>query len=106
VRGEPFTGPNFKSSMMSKPAEKLARARAEEKHWQAIRQIVLARDKRTCRACHGKDQIDVHHVRLRSAGGTDTTDNLACLCRVCHADVHLHKLHIAGNADKRLRITP
>lgn len=104
MRGEPFTGTSFKADMVSQPAERQARAQAREKLWQAVRKIVLIRDRRQCRVCGSREQIDVHHVRLRSAGGQDTSRNLACLCRICHGDVHLHKLVLSGNADQTLRI--
>jgi 5-methylcytosine-specific restriction endonuclease McrA len=72
--------------------------------WQKVRKVVLERDKRTCRACGSRDYIDVHHKKLRSAGGGNTTDNLLCLCRYCHAMVHAYMLFIHGaSADGTLR---
>jgi 5-methylcytosine-specific restriction endonuclease McrA len=72
--------------------------------WHAMRKAVLSRDKRTCRACGLRDYIDVHHKKLRSAGGENTTDNLLCLCRYCHALVHAYMLFIHGDsADGKLR---
>ena len=34
--------------------------------------------------------LHVHHIRMRSLGGTDDEDNLACLCARHHDWVHLH----------------
>lgn len=78
--------------------------RQRERDWQRIRQVVLCRDDRRCRVCHGRDGIDVHHIRFRSRGGGNTTANLACLCRVCHAEIHAYRLALSGNADKKLKI--
>lgn len=80
-------------------------ARDKLKAWHAVRKAVLARDAGTCRACRTKAGVDVHHLRFRSMGGDDTSRNLACLCRVCHAAVHAYRLALEGDADKRLKVT-
>lgn len=33
-------------------------------------------------------KLQVHHIVLRSKGGTDDDDNLIVICLSCHADVH------------------
>ena len=76
----------FKSAMTSQPAEKRERAKAKLKAWVAVRKRVLARDGYRCRVCRALDAVDVHHVVLRSAGGTNDLGNLAALCRCCHRD--------------------
>ena len=43
-----------------------------------------------CENC-GKRAVDVHHLVLRSHGGTDNPDNLILLCRNCHEKAHKDK---------------
>lgn len=54
-----------------------------------VKQYVLTRDKRTCQHC-GKNntKLEVHHIKFRSQGGTDTPNNLITLCSKCHKDLH------------------
>jgi len=35
-------------------------------------------------------QLQVHHIQLRSEGGSNDLDNLATLCDLCHAVCHWH----------------
>lgn len=55
-----------------------------------VRQI-MERDAFTCRKCEhllsagsGPDQLQVHHILPRRAGGTNKDDNLLTLCGRCH----------------------
>jgi 5-methylcytosine-specific restriction endonuclease McrA len=79
--------------------------RDKETQWQRVRQACKVRDGGRCRVCHSRDGADVHHIKLRSAGGVDSTANCACLCRVCHEDVHGYRLALEGNANGKLKIT-
>lgn len=59
--------------------------------WQQVRKTVLARDHGTCCLCGaapGADELDVHHLIPRSAGGLDDPGNLITLCDGCHATRH------------------
>lgn len=60
-----------------------------------VKQYVLTRDKRICQHC-GKDntKLEVHHIKFRSQGGTDTPSNLITLCSKCHKDLHNNKFEI------------
>jgi 5-methylcytosine-specific restriction endonuclease McrA len=89
---------------VSRAGERRKTRRAKEDAWQKVRRLVLARDGRRCRVCSSRDQIEAHHIRFRSLGGTHTTANTACLCAVCHADVHAYRLTLSGNADAILKI--
>ena len=42
-----------------------------------------------------------HHLVYRSRGGTDTTENVLTLCRVCHQQVHDGLMKLSGNANDR-----
>lgn len=59
--------------------------------FQAAKLLVLERDGYECRMCHGlysRYAFDVHHLLMRSQGGTDEPENLVTLCRECHTQVH------------------
>ena len=58
-----------------------------------VKSAVLSRDNYTCQIC-GKThtRLEVHHIILRSEGGSNRMDNLAVLCKDCHAKVHTGEL--------------
>ena len=99
-----FPQPHPEPRPVSKRQQKLAKARA----WREISKAIKTRDKFACRACGARwtpdNPVDVHHRKLRSAGGDESTANLLCLCRCCHGLVHAYRLFILGDsADGRLR---
>ena len=47
----------------------------------------VAQDFIRCEKCGGQ-AVDIHHIRLLSAGGTDKIDNLIGLCRRHHDQAH------------------
>lgn len=59
-----------------------------------VREVVLCRDGWACQArergleheCFGP--INIHHVLMRSQGGTDHPANLVCVCDFAHALIH------------------
>lgn len=55
-----------------------------------MRQAVLSRDSWRCRWCR-TGNVELHHIRYRSQGGTHTVDNLIALCAEHHAKVHSEK---------------
>ncbi|MGK0290762.1 MAG: hypothetical protein ACI86H_002224 [bacterium] len=46
------------------------------------------RDGHQCRICKAKEELEVHHIKLVSKGGTDKLSNLMTLCKSCHWDHH------------------
>ena len=52
------------------------------------RRAVYERDSYACALCGRRDPIHVHHIKKRSAGGTNALTNLICLCPTCHAIAH------------------
>jgi 5-methylcytosine-specific restriction endonuclease McrA len=36
----------------------------------------------------GQQAVDIHHIKLKSCGGTDDVENLIALCRKCHDKAH------------------
>jgi len=76
----------------------------------AVPQQVRERDKYRCRACgtygDASNPIDVHHLKLRSAGSRgETTANQARICRSCHSQIHAYRLFLIGpSANGHLRV--
>jgi len=64
-----------------------------------LRAYLFARENCTCQYCgkkiqHG-ERVEMHHIVLRSEGGTDKPNNFALLHEKCH-----RKLHDSGDAKK------
>ena len=53
-----------------------------------LRREILERDGWRCQKCGCSKNLDVHHMRRRSALGDDAETNLITLCRVCHRILH------------------
>ena len=69
----------------------------DKKSFYNTKAYVLHRDGHTCQHCKGKEkcnQLHVHHKIFRSNGGTDSPDNLVCLCKVCHDKLHTGKIEL------------
>lgn len=64
-----------------KPMRAIRPERAASKR--AFREAVLARDT-FCRMCGVARATDPHHILPRGRGGTDSPDNGAGLCWLCH----------------------
>lgn len=58
--------------------------------WRKARKCALERDNYHCTECPKDDitELQVHHIRPRSQGGTHALSNLKTLCFDCHADIH------------------
>ena len=53
-----------------------------------VKNYVRARDGYTCQVCKmSPDVIEAHHIIPRSKHGTDTPENMICLCEKCHKKV-------------------
>ena len=53
-----------------------------------FRAKVLWRDNYTCRHCGAKEELNAHHIRQKTKGGTDTPKNGITLCKKCHDSLH------------------
>ena len=62
------------------------RGRAKEARVQALKKILLIRAKGRCENpwCRTALPLDMHHVKKRSQGGTETEDGCVLICRPCH----------------------
>ncbi len=59
---------------------------------QEVRLQVLERDKYTCQKCYTKaSKLNVHHIKAKRYGGTDSVDNLITYCVKCHKVVEPSK---------------
>ena len=53
--------------------------------------------------CSSYRQLEAHHIKFRSAGGSDRADNLTVLCRFHHLrGVHAGRVAIRGKAPDQL----
>ena len=73
--------------------------------WENLKAYAKWRDGYKCRAC-GKSKhkdgvrLEVHHIRRKADGGTDTPDNVVTLCEDCH------KAHHQGERELKFRRPP
>ena len=63
----------------------------EQLGYENVKAYVKARDGFRCRSCGTKDHLEVHHIRQRKDGGSDSPDNLITLCHGCHMAWHVGK---------------
>ena len=64
------------------------RLRLDPEAYRALHHQVLERDNWRCQNCGSMQNLQVHHLRLRSHSGPDEEQNLITLCADCHAQVH------------------
>jgi hypothetical protein len=50
----------------------------------SVREAVRKRDGNACRQCGSKADIQLDHIKPWCRGGTDTVENLQCLCGLCN----------------------
>jgi hypothetical protein len=103
---------NFKHEQPSRVDEKIDRVSKKAAALREVHKAVDLRDKRRCRAYGVRvnptassllERGHRHHIRFRSQGGQDTTENLITLSARAHADIHAGKLHIlSDNADRKV----
>lgn len=84
--------------------------RAEMLAWAKRSAECRDRDKHTCRICTcqttkwGKGDPRTwgaaHHIRYRSAGGSDDLSNLVWVCFTCHERIHKAEIHLSGTSEQ------
>jgi hypothetical protein len=84
----------------------LKRQRARQETPPAIRREVFRRDRGRCvvPGCRNATYVDLHHLDLRSEGGSNDPDNLIVLCAAHHRVLHQGRLRIDGTVSTGLRI--
>ena len=99
----------FDTQLMEKPwlqEHKWAYQKGVNYGYANAREHALVRDSYTCQCCGKKNcRLEVHHIKFRSEGGSDTLENLITLCEDCHKAVHLGKitLKLKGKHKSNLR---
>jgi 5-methylcytosine-specific restriction endonuclease McrA len=74
--------------MNSSISPQRARIRKTPKQYAKLRKEILERDGWRCQKCGCSRNLDVHHIRRRSALGDEAETNLITLCRECHKILH------------------
>jgi 5-methylcytosine-specific restriction endonuclease McrA len=69
-------------------SQKKPRIRLSSEHYAKLRREILERDGWRCQKCGSSKNLEVHHMRHRSALGDDAQPNLITLCRKCHQILH------------------
>jgi 5-methylcytosine-specific restriction endonuclease McrA len=74
--------------MTNSISPKRPRIRMAPEQYATLRREILDRDGWRCQKCGCSKNLDVHHIRRRSALGDDAETNLITLCRECHKILH------------------
>ena len=74
--------------MNNSTSQKRPRIRQAPKLYARLHREILERDGWRCQQCGCSKNLDVHHMRRRSALGDDAETNLITLCRECHQILH------------------
>jgi 5-methylcytosine-specific restriction endonuclease McrA len=65
--------------------------RLDSQRYLELHRQVLERDGWRCQFCGSLQNLQVHHLKLRSQSGGDDEQNLITLCAACHARAHLRR---------------
>jgi 5-methylcytosine-specific restriction endonuclease McrA len=68
------------------PKSKIVRLKGAK--YKKLQIVVLEKFDFTCQECGAWTTAPPHHIKFRSKGGSDTEDNLICLCVDCHYKKH------------------
>src|SRR6202167_6262478 len=74
--------------MNNSALQKRSRIRKAPSAFAILRSEILERDGWRCQKCGCSKNLDVHHIKRRSALGDHAETNLITLCRKCHQIVH------------------
>jgi len=67
---------------------KSPRIRLDSTSYGQLHRQVLERDGWRCQVCGSMQNLQVHHLKLRSQSGSDEEQNLITLCAQCHERAH------------------
>lgn len=73
---------------MSDLRSKTSRVRLDGKAYRELQRHILQRDSWRCQICGRMQQLQIHHLKFRSQGGSDSEQNLITLCAGCHEKLH------------------
>jgi RNA-directed DNA polymerase len=63
--------------------------------WEESRRQILQRDGYACRQCGNTIKLEVHHLKPRHKGGTNSPENLITLCENCHVQIDVYRAQFA-----------
>ncbi|MGD9099865.1 MAG: reverse transcriptase domain-containing protein [Anaerolineae bacterium] len=63
--------------------------------WQELRRQVLQRDGYACQLCASTSKPEIHHIKPRREGGTDSLENLITWCEDCHVQRDAYRAQFA-----------
>lgn len=78
--------PYSKSQQLARPYKKPSRAK-QAIFTHGTRQMIIERDSGYCVRC-GRPYAQIHHIELRSRGGSGHHTNGCCVCVDCHIFAH------------------
>lgn len=81
----------FKTTVGYADVVKIKGGDAWQRNWSQARKQALTRAKYRCQSCRSVSNLEVHHKKPVSQGGTDRLSNLIVLCRDCHRKAHRPK---------------
>jgi 5-methylcytosine-specific restriction endonuclease McrA len=73
---------------MKKVPAKSPRPRLDADAYRELHRRILERDGWRCQVCGSMQNLQVHHLKLRSRSGSDEEQNLITLCVQCHERMH------------------
>lgn len=73
---------------MRKTLDKTSPTRLDPKDFRKLRRQIPERDGWRCQTCGRMQNLQIHHLSLRSQSGADEEQNLITLCAECHAKIH------------------
>ncbi len=73
---------------MKKITAKTPRLRLDADSYRELHRQALERDGWRCQVCGSMQNLQVHHLKLRSQSGSDVEQNLITLCTECHERAH------------------
>jgi len=73
---------------MKRVKPKRTRIKLSPAEYEELRFQVLRRDGWRCQACGRRENLEVHHKKLRSHLGSDPEENLITVCNSCHSAMH------------------
>jgi predicted HNH restriction endonuclease len=66
--------------------------------WEESRRQILQRDGYACRQCGNTIKLEVHHLKPRHKGGTNSPENLITLCENCHVQIDVYRAQFARSS--------
>jgi 5-methylcytosine-specific restriction endonuclease McrA len=87
---------------MKKVGGKSPRLRLDPEIYLELHRQVLKRDGWRCQMCGRMQNLQVHHLKLRSHSGSDVEQNLITLCAECHEQAHRTRGATIGGSDYRI----